>query len=76
MRDFDGKTAFVTGGASGIGLALGRAFLEAGMKVMLADVEASALEKALQGLSNHGNRVRGVRCDVGDAESVERAARV
>jgi NAD(P)-dependent dehydrogenase (short-subunit alcohol dehydrogenase family) len=75
MRDFDGKTAFVTGGASGIGLALGRAFAEAGMKVMLADVEAGALDQALHNLSNHGNRVQGIRCDVGDAESVERAAR-
>jgi NAD(P)-dependent dehydrogenase (short-subunit alcohol dehydrogenase family) len=74
MREFEGKTAFVTGGASGIGLALGRAFAEAGMKVMLADVEASALEKALQGLSNYDNRVRGVACDVADPDSVERAA--
>jgi NAD(P)-dependent dehydrogenase (short-subunit alcohol dehydrogenase family) len=74
MRDFADKTAFVTGGASGIGLALGRAFAEAGMKVMLADVEAGALEKALQSLSNHGNRMRGIQCDVGDPESVERAA--
>jgi NAD(P)-dependent dehydrogenase (short-subunit alcohol dehydrogenase family) len=74
MRDFDGKTAFVTGGASGIGLALGRAFAEAGMKVMLADVEANALDQALQSLSNHGNRVRGIRCDVADPDSVERAA--
>jgi len=74
MRDFDGKTAFVTGGASGIGLALGRAFAETGMKVMLADVEASALERALQSLRNHGNRVRGIRCDVADPDGVERAA--
>jgi NAD(P)-dependent dehydrogenase (short-subunit alcohol dehydrogenase family) len=74
MRDFADKTAFITGGASGIGLALGRAFAEAGMKVMLADVEAGALEKALQSLSNHGNRMRGIQCDVGDPESVERAA--
>jgi NAD(P)-dependent dehydrogenase (short-subunit alcohol dehydrogenase family) len=74
MRDFDGKTAFVTGGASGIGLAMARAFADAGMKVMLADVEANALEKALQSLSNYDNRVRGVRCDVADPDSVERAA--
>ena len=40
MRELAGKTAFVTGGANGIGLALGRAFAQAGMKVMLADVEA------------------------------------
>ena len=74
MRDFAGKTAFVTGGASGIGFALGRAFAEAGMNVMLADVEESALEKALQTLSNYGNRMRGIRCDVADPDSVERAA--
>jgi NAD(P)-dependent dehydrogenase (short-subunit alcohol dehydrogenase family) len=74
LHDFADKTAFVTGGASGIGLALGRAFAEAGMNVMLADVEAGALEKALQSLSNYGNRLRGVRCDVADADSVERAA--
>jgi NAD(P)-dependent dehydrogenase (short-subunit alcohol dehydrogenase family) len=38
MREFAGKTAFVTGGAAGIGLALGRAFAQSGMKVMLADM--------------------------------------
>ena len=38
MRDLEGKTAFVTGGASGIGLAMGRAFAGAGMRVMLADI--------------------------------------
>jgi NAD(P)-dependent dehydrogenase (short-subunit alcohol dehydrogenase family) len=74
LRDFEGKAAFVTGGASGIGLALGRAFLDVGMKVMLADVEASALEKALQSLSNYDNRVRGVRCDIADPDSMDRAA--
>src|SRR6201996_2819627 len=74
MRELAGKTAFVTGGASGIGLALGRAFAEAGMKVMLADVEAGALDQALQSLKNHGNHVQGVRCDVADPDSVERAA--
>jgi NAD(P)-dependent dehydrogenase (short-subunit alcohol dehydrogenase family) len=74
MRDFDGKTAFVTGGASGIGLALGRAFADLGMKVMLADVEASALDQALQSLKSYGTCARGVRCDVADPDSVERAA--
>ena len=41
---------------------------------MLADVETSALDQALQGLSNYDNRVRGVACDVADPDSVERAA--
>ena len=48
MRQFVGRTAFVTGGASGIGLALGRAFAEAGMKVMLADIETDALAAAVE----------------------------
>jgi NAD(P)-dependent dehydrogenase (short-subunit alcohol dehydrogenase family) len=48
MRELAGKTAFVTGGASGIGFALGRAFAEAGMKVMLADIETGALTVAVK----------------------------
>jgi NAD(P)-dependent dehydrogenase (short-subunit alcohol dehydrogenase family) len=73
MRELDGKTVFVTGGASGIGFALGRAFAEAGMKVMLADIEADALDTAVKSL--HSSDVRGVACDVADPASVERAAR-
>ena len=76
MREFTGKTAFVTGGASGIGLALGRAFAEAGMKVMLADIETDALAAAIESLRNFGPAVRGVTCDVADPVSVERAAEV
>ena len=74
MQDFAGKTAFVTGGASGIGLALGGAFAQAGMKVMLADIETAALNAAVSGLRDHGRDVRGVQCDVADPASVERAA--
>ena len=75
MRELAGKTAFVTGGASGIGLALGRAFAEAGMKVMLADVETDALAAAVKSLHNVGPDVRGVVCDVADSSSVEDAAK-
>ena len=39
MRDLTGKTAFITGGASGLGLAMAHAFGGAGMNVMLADIE-------------------------------------
>jgi NAD(P)-dependent dehydrogenase (short-subunit alcohol dehydrogenase family) len=74
MREFLGKTAFVTGGASGIGLALGRAFAESGMKVMLADIEADALAAAVDRLRGIGPEIRGVICDVADAPSVEQAA--
>ena len=74
MREFKGKTAFVTGGASGIGLALGRAFAQAGMKVMLADIEPSALDSALRELHEFGPNVGGIVCDVADPRSVKCAA--
>jgi NAD(P)-dependent dehydrogenase (short-subunit alcohol dehydrogenase family) len=74
MRDLAGKTAFVTGGASGIGLALGRAFARSGMKVMLADIETEALQAAVTSLQEISPDVSGIVCDVADAESVERAA--
>jgi NAD(P)-dependent dehydrogenase (short-subunit alcohol dehydrogenase family) len=54
MQDLVGKTAFVTGGASGIGLALGRAFAEASMNVTLADIEAEALTGAVRALQGTG----------------------
>jgi NAD(P)-dependent dehydrogenase (short-subunit alcohol dehydrogenase family) len=74
MHELAGKTAFVTGGASGIGFALGRAFAEAGMNVMLADIETEALAAAVKSLHDFVLKVRGVSCDVADAASVERAA--
>ena len=75
MRELAGRTAFVTGGASGIGFALGAAFAQAGMKVMLADIETAALAEAVEGLHDFGPNVRGVACDVADPTSVERAAK-
>jgi NAD(P)-dependent dehydrogenase (short-subunit alcohol dehydrogenase family) len=74
MREFAGKTAFVTGGAGGIGLALGHAFATAGMNVMLADIEADALADAVRNLDDGRRHVRGVVCDVADAGSVGLAA--
>ena len=76
MRELVGKTAFVTGGASGIGFALGRTFAEAGMQVMLADIEGDALFAAVEDLRGVGPAVKGVTCDVADPDSVEHAAEV
>ncbi|MBT1510187.1 SDR family NAD(P)-dependent oxidoreductase [Bradyrhizobium sp. SRL28] len=75
MRELAGKTAFVTGGAAGIGLALGRAFAQAGMKVMLADIETDALQAAVKSLQEISPDISGTICDVADAASVERAAK-
>jgi len=74
VKDFQGRTAFVTGGASGIGLALARTFLDRGMNVMLADVEREAMDAALHSLSNHGDRVAGVIADVSLGEALQDAA--
>ncbi|HEX4113265.1 MAG TPA: SDR family NAD(P)-dependent oxidoreductase [Stellaceae bacterium] len=74
MQDFTGKTAFVTGGASGIGFAMAKAFLEAGMNVMLADIEAKALAAALKSLAVYDNRLGGIVLDVSLRDAYEKAA--
>jgi NAD(P)-dependent dehydrogenase (short-subunit alcohol dehydrogenase family) len=74
MRDVQGRAAFVTGGASGIGFAIGRAFVAAGMKVMLADIDGKALDAAVDRLKETGGDVRGVLCDASDRAAVQRAA--
>ena len=70
MKDLRGRVAVVTGGASGIGLALGRRFGEEGMRVVLADVEAPALEKAAGELAGAGIEALPVVCDVRSPASV------
>ncbi len=76
MHELAGRTAFVTGGASGIGLALGSALAEAGMQVMLADIEPTPLAAAVESLKGIGPDVRGVVCDVADPGSVDHAAKM
>ncbi|WP_306258081.1 SDR family NAD(P)-dependent oxidoreductase [Pararhizobium sp. IMCC21322] len=65
----DDKTAVVTGGAKGIGLACARRFLEQGAQVIIADVDEKAGNKAEKSLKESGD-VRFVHCDVGDRLSV------
>ena len=48
MEDFKGKRAFITGGASGIGLAMAKEFLNAGADVVIADIRKDALDKAVE----------------------------
>jgi NAD(P)-dependent dehydrogenase (short-subunit alcohol dehydrogenase family) len=62
--------AVVTGGASGIGLALARAFAAEEMRVVLADIEAAPLEAAVAGLRGQGAEAIGVVTDVSRADSV------
>ncbi len=71
MDQFEGRVAVVTGGASGIGKALAKAFIGEGMKVVIADVEAPALDKAVAEL---GSNASGVVTDVSDPASVNALA--
>jgi NAD(P)-dependent dehydrogenase (short-subunit alcohol dehydrogenase family) len=75
MQDFEGKVAVVTGAASGIGLAMADRFAREGMKVVLADVEAAALDAAVTRLRRSEHEVIGVLTDVSRAEEVEDLAR-
>lgn len=75
MSEFDGRVAFVTGAASGIGRALALAFARAGSRVMLADIEGDALDTAVGEVRRTGADARAVRCDVSSEASVEEAAR-
>ncbi len=75
MLEFQGKTAFVTGGASGIGFAMAKAFGAAGMNVMLADIEREPLDAAVEELRKRQVKAEGVSCDVAERASIEEAAK-
>lgn len=62
MKDLAGRTAFVTGGANGIGLGLARVLLDQGCKVAIADIREDSIEAALATLDNR--EVIGVKLDV------------
>jgi len=74
VQNLNGKVAFITGGASGIGLAMARAFGAEGMAVMLADIEGEALERAVEDLRSRQIRAEGVVADVGLRDSIKAAA--
>ena len=74
MKDFKDKVAVVTGAASGIGRGLADKFAAEGMRVVLADVEAPALEQAAREMTDAGATVLAVRTDVSRAADVEALA--
>jgi NAD(P)-dependent dehydrogenase (short-subunit alcohol dehydrogenase family) len=75
VERFRDRVAVVTGAASGIGLALAERFAAEGMKVVMADVEATALDTAAAAVRPKAPAVLAVRVDVARAEDVERLAR-
>ena len=74
MRDVAGKTAFITGGASGMGLAMARSFAAAGMKVVIADIEQAALDAVTREFEASNAQFLTVALDVTDREGFAAAA--
>lgn len=74
MQDVAGKVAFITGGASGIGLGMAKVFLEAGMRVAIADVREDHLKTATAELRGKADAVHAIQLDVVDRSAMERAA--
>lgn len=74
MKEFKGKTAFITGGASGIGLAMARAFGRAGMNVVIADIEDAPAKVAVERLASEQIKAVSIHCDVGERNNLRAAA--
>lgn len=74
MKNVAGKTAFVTGGASGMGLAMVRSFAGAGMKVAVADIEEEPLKAVVEEFEETNASVIGIKVDVSDLDSVAEGA--
>jgi NAD(P)-dependent dehydrogenase (short-subunit alcohol dehydrogenase family) len=72
MIDFAGRTAFVTGGANGVGIGLVRALLAEGCKVAIADIRQDSIDAALKSLDN--SEVMGVQVDVSSRDAMAKAA--
>jgi NAD(P)-dependent dehydrogenase (short-subunit alcohol dehydrogenase family) len=70
MKEFKGKVAVVTGGASGIGRAVADRFAAEGMKIVLSDVEEQALSLAVKEMKSTGAEVAGIVTDVSDGKQV------
>ncbi len=74
MENFEGGTAVVTGGASGMGLAMAQRFAEAGMNIVLGDIESEPLAMAEAAIAASGVKVLPVRTDVAQEDQVQALA--
>jgi NAD(P)-dependent dehydrogenase (short-subunit alcohol dehydrogenase family) len=76
IETFQGKIAFITGGASGIGLGIARALERRGAQIVLADLRQDHIDRALEGFAGGGrpNAVSALRLDVTDREAYRAAA--
>ena len=74
ITDFRGKTAFITGGASGIGLGMARAFGRAGMNVALTDIDDAAAKASAERLASEQIKAVPIHCDVTERSGIRAAA--
>jgi NAD(P)-dependent dehydrogenase (short-subunit alcohol dehydrogenase family) len=74
MKDFTGKVAFITGGASGLGFGLAKVFSEAGCKIMIADIRKDHIDKALKYFGETDADVHAVKLDITDRKAYVKAA--
>jgi len=74
MEQVAGKVAFITGGASGLGLAMATSFAAAGMRVVIADIEDAALSSAAEQFSDTNTEVIPMKVDVTDRDAMAQAA--
>jgi NAD(P)-dependent dehydrogenase (short-subunit alcohol dehydrogenase family) len=74
MEQLHDRVAVITGGASGIGFATAEAMAREGVRLVLADIERSALDTAVAKLRAQGAQAEGVLCDVSDRKSVQALA--
>ncbi|HTT01145.1 MAG TPA: SDR family NAD(P)-dependent oxidoreductase [Steroidobacteraceae bacterium] len=76
MKDVADKTAFITGGGSGVGFGMAQAFCGAGMQVVIADIRQDHLDQALEHFARDGSRkrVHPIRVDVSDRQALVAAA--
>jgi 3-oxoacyl-[acyl-carrier protein] reductase len=70
-KKLQGKTALVTGGGRGLGLAIAKAMAHEGARLVICDIDANNLEEARQSLISSGAEVLAVHCDVSDSSSVD-----
>jgi len=74
MTDLTGKTAVITGGASGLGLSIARAFARRGARLVLADLDGAGAERTAADLVSDGAEALGVACDVRAEEDLRAVA--
>ena len=72
--DYQGKTAFITGGASGAGLGQAKIFGGAGCNIVIADIRQEAIDAALDELNDRGIKAHGIRLDISDRAAFAAAA--